>query len=88
MVNHQFYWVNPASMAIFHSYVKLPEGMLNVTAMSGYMPSNTWLHMSYGTVPLGIETPIEIIGPLRGLGAPQNMKGLTILHHQKLAFHD
>jgi hypothetical protein len=26
MENHHFSWVNPLEMAIFNSYVKLPEG--------------------------------------------------------------
>ena len=26
MENHHFQWVNPLQMAIFHSYVSLPEG--------------------------------------------------------------
>ena len=36
-------------------------------------------HMAlYGTVALGTETPIEMMGQLKVMGAPQNAKGLTI----------
>ena len=31
MEHHHFQWVNPLYMAIFHSYVKLPEGNLTFT---------------------------------------------------------
>jgi len=37
MENHYFQWVDPLQIAIFNSYVKLPEGIPN-----GLLPINLW----------------------------------------------
>ena len=37
MENHHILWVNPLLMAIFNSYVKLPEGTLSI---HGFMDHN------------------------------------------------
>ena len=39
MENHHFQWVNPLQMAIFNSYVKLPEGSLLGDRMNSYLIS-------------------------------------------------
>ena len=43
--NHHFYWTNPLFLAIFHSYVKLPEARAD--SLYHPLPSDKRLH-SYG----------------------------------------
>jgi hypothetical protein len=38
MENHHFSWENPLLMAIFNSYVKLPEGIQKITESKGTIP--------------------------------------------------
>jgi hypothetical protein len=39
MENHHFSWENPLLMAIFNSYVKLPEGKLSFTSHQSLFPA-------------------------------------------------
>jgi hypothetical protein len=61
MENHQFSWENPPLMAIFNSYVKLPEGIKDqtyITNLAGKILANSRLE---GTAALSRGNAILLI---------------------------
>ena len=57
--NHHFQWENPLSMAIFNSYVKLPEGKLDCYEIGIYGEIQRWVRSPTVAPPLENGTFVD-----------------------------